>query len=128
MAIATLEEYMDTVADGIATERMTEVLDWVRSHYPDLELRIAWNQPMFTHHGTFIVGFSSASKHLSIAPERATMVHFQQLLDERGVDRGKMFIRQPYTTDVDYELLGQLIDFQIEDKRDCTTFWRPKED
>lgn len=35
---------------------MAEVLDWVAEHYPELELRIAWNQPLFTHHGTYIIG------------------------------------------------------------------------
>lgn len=27
--------------------RMVDVLDWVAQRYPELELRIAWNQPMF---------------------------------------------------------------------------------
>lgn len=37
-------------------ERMVEVLDWVAQHYPELELRIARNQTMFTHHGRYIIG------------------------------------------------------------------------
>lgn len=35
---------------------------------------IAWNQPMFTHHGTYIIGFSAASKHIATPPDRATMI------------------------------------------------------
>ena len=35
---------------------MVEVLDWVAQHYPELELRIARNQTMFTHHGRYIIG------------------------------------------------------------------------
>ena len=30
---------------------------------------------MFTHHGTYIIGFSAASKHMAMAPERATAIH-----------------------------------------------------
>ena len=44
------------------------MLDWVAHHYPELALRIAWNQPMFTHHGTFIFGFSAGSKHMAMVP------------------------------------------------------------
>ena len=47
---------------------MVEVLNWVVQNYPELELRIAWNQPMFTDHGTYIIGFSAASKHMAMPP------------------------------------------------------------
>jgi len=73
--------------------RMVQVLNWVAQHYPELELRIAWNQPIFTHHGTYIIGFSAASKHMAVAPERATMIRFEQGMRERGTDFGTMFTR-----------------------------------
>ena len=106
--------------------RMVEVLDWVAQHYPELELRIAWNQPMFTHHGTYIVGFSAASKHMAMAPERATMIHFEPVMRERGTSFGKMFARQPWNKPFDYELLDAFIQHQLEEKQDITSFWRPK--
>ena len=31
---------------------------------------------MFTHHGTFIIGFSVATKHFTVAPEMRTFEHF----------------------------------------------------
>lgn len=36
--------------------RMVDVLVRGGLTYPELELRIAWNQPLFTHHGTYIIG------------------------------------------------------------------------
>ena len=59
--------------------RMVEVLNWVAERFPELELRVAWNQPMFTHLGTYIIGFSAASKHMAMAHERATLIHFGRL-------------------------------------------------
>ena len=53
---------------------MVDVLVWVGFTYPKLKLRIAWNQPMFAHHGTYIIGFSAASKHMATASERATVI------------------------------------------------------
>lgn len=106
---------------------MVEVLEWVKSNYPDLELRISWNQPLFTHHGTYIIGFSAAPKHMAMAPERHTMIHFEKLMNDRGTDHGKMFARQPFAKPFDYELAKALIDYQLETKKDVTSFWLPKE-
>ena len=89
--------------------RMVDVLVRVGLTYPELELRIAWNQPMFTHHGTYIIGFSASSKHMAMAPERATMIRFEQVMHERGTDFGKMFAGQPWNKPFDYELLDAFI-------------------
>ena len=98
MAIKTLDEFLATIHDADNRARMVEVLDWVAQHYPELELRIAWNQPMFTHHGTYIIGFSAASKHMAMAPERATMIRFEPVMRDRGTDFGKMLARRPGTS------------------------------
>ena len=127
MAIKTLDEYLATIPNDDNRARMAEALNWVAKRYPELELRIAWNQPMFTHHGTYVIGFSAASKHMAMAPERATMIRFEPVMRERGTDFGKMFARQPWDKPFDYELLDAFIQHQLTDKRDVTSFWRPKE-
>ncbi len=125
MAIKTVDEYLATITVAEHRERMIQVLEWVKSTYPALELKVAWNQPMFTHHGTFIVGFSAAAQHMAIAPERATMIHFENEMIRRGVDYGKMLARQPWDKPFDYELAAMFIDYQIETKQEVTSFWRP---
>ena len=127
MAIKTLDEYLATISNADNRARMVDVLVWVGLTYPELELRIAWNQPMFTHHGTYIIGFSAASKHMAMAPERATMIRFEPVMRERGTDFGKMFARQPWDKPFDYELLDAFIQHQLAEKHDVTSFWRPKE-
>lgn len=127
MAIKTLDEYLATISNADNRARMVDVLVWVGLTYPELELRIAWNQPMFTHRGTYIIGFSAASKHMAMAPERATMIRFEPVMRERGTDFGKMFARQPWDKPFDYELLDAFIQHQLAEKHDITSFWRPKE-
>ena len=109
MAIKTLDEYLETIPNDDNRARMVDVLVWVGLTYPELELRIAWNQPMFTHRGTYIIEFSAASKHMAMAPERATMIRFEPVMRERGTDFGKMFARQPWNKPFDYELLDAFI-------------------
>ena len=127
MAISTLDEYLATIPNDDNRARMVDVLVWVGLTYPELELRIAWNQPMFTHHGTYIIGFSAASKHIAMAPERATMIRFEQVMRERGTNFGTMLARQPWTKPFDYELLDAFIQHQLAEKQDITSFWLPKE-
>ena len=127
MAIKTLDEYLATISNADNRARMVDVLVWVGLTYPELELRIAWNQPMFTHHGTYIIGFSAASKHMAMAPERATMIRFEPVMRERGTDFGTMLARQPWDKPFDYELLDAFIQHQLAEKHDITSFWRPKE-
>ena len=117
MAIKTLDEFLATIPNGDNRARMVEVLDWVAQHYPELELRIAWNQPMFTHHGTYIIGFSAASNHMAMAPEHATMIRFEQVMRERSTDFGTMLARQPWNKPFDYELLDAFIQHQLAEKR-----------
>lgn len=81
---------------------------------------------MFTHHGTHIIGFSAASKHMAMAPERATMIRFEPVMRERGTNFGKMFARRPWNKPFDYELLDTFIQNQLAEKQDITSFWRPK--
>ena len=113
MAIKTLDAFLATIPNDDSRARMVEGLGWVAQHYPELELRIAWNQPTFTHDGTYIIGFSAASKHMATAPERATMIRFEPIMRERGTDFGTTLARQPWNKPFDYELLDAFIQHQL---------------
>ena len=121
-----LAEFLRAIPNEDNRARMVQVLNWVAQHYPELELRIAWNQPIFTHHGTYIIGFSAASKHMAVAPERATRIRFEQVMRERGTDFGTMLTRHPWNKPFDYKLLDAFIRHQLAEKQDVTSFWRPQ--
>ncbi len=86
--------------------------------------KIAWNQPMFTVHGTFIIGFSVAKHHLAVAPERAGINHFSDEIVQAGYDHTKQLVRIQWDSPVDFSLLEKMIEFNILEKEDCSTFWR----
>lgn len=118
--------FLDKIENPQHRARTEEVLAWVMSTFPNLKPRIAWNQPMFTDHGTFIVGFSVARRHLAVAPEEEALRRFSDDVRQAGYEHTKMLIRLPWEKPVDYALLEKIIRFNIEDKKDCTTFWRRK--
>ncbi|MEI8199480.1 MAG: iron chaperone [Eubacteriales bacterium] len=118
------EEYLVTIENKEHRARMEEVLAWVAAKYPGLETRIAWNQPMFTDHGTFIIGFSVSGKNLAIAPEVPAINRFSDEIVKAGYDHTKGLLRIRWDLAVDFSLLERLIEFNIMDKADCSTFWR----
>lgn len=117
-------EFIEHINNGQQRARTQEVLEWVKSQFPNLEARIAWNQPMFTEHGTFIIGFSVSSKHLAVSPERAGMVRFTNEITKVGYSQSKMLFRIRWEEPVNYILLDQIIRFNCIDKAECKTFWR----
>lgn len=117
-------EFIEHINNGQQRARTQEVLEWVKSQFPNLEARIAWNQPMFTEHGTFIIGFSVSSKHLAVSPERAGMVRFTNEITKAGYSQSKMLFRIRWEEPVNYILLDQIIHFNCIDKAECKTFWR----
>lgn len=105
-------------------DRTEVVLAWVTTKFTNLKPKIAWNQPMFTDHGTFIIGFSVAKHHLAVAPEIAGINYFSDEIVLAGYDHTKQLVRIRWDSPVDFSLLEKMIEFNILDKADCSTFWR----
>ncbi|MEG6573506.1 iron chaperone [Caldibacillus debilis] len=104
--------------------RTEEILNWVLNKFPNLEPQIKWNTPMFTDHGTFIIGFSTAKHHLSVSPEEVCIARFADDIAKAGYSATKRLFRNPWNEPVNYELLGKMIEFNIQDKAEYTKFWR----
>lgn len=107
--------------------RVLELIDWIDSEFPDLGKRIGWQQPIYTHHDTFILGLKPSKKHLSLNPEVAGIEHFSAAIKAAGYEHQTMTFTVPWTSDINYALLKDIITWQFEDKKDVTTFWRPTE-
>lgn len=117
-------EYMQGIDKPEHRARMEEIFAWIQREFPQLERKIAWNQPMFTDHGTFIIGFSPAKEHLSVAPEGAGIKRFADEIKQSGYSAGKKFFRIPWKSAVDYDLLKRIIELNRLEKADVKTFWR----
>lgn len=123
--ITTLPEYLATVPDGQAV-KMVDLIAWCQTTF-GLELRIAWNQPMLTTHGTFIIAFTAAKDHMSIAVEDNILQRFLSEIEARGYTHTKKLFQFAWAKPFDRALLTEMIEASIEDKRNITTFWRKDE-
>jgi uncharacterized protein YdhG (YjbR/CyaY superfamily) len=117
-------EYLAHIDNPQHKYRTEEVLIWVTKKFPKLMPKIAWNQPMFTDHGTFIIGFSISKHHLAVSPEKAGIDRFADEIVQAGYDHTKQLVRIRWDSPVDFCLLEKMIEFNILDKTDCSTFWR----
>ncbi len=118
------DEFYSTIPNTLHAERMKEVLERIKKEFPMLKPVIKWNQPMFTHHDTYIIGFSVAKNHFAINPEGTGMVMFADEIDKAGYTKGAYVFRIKWSDEVNYDLLKKMISFNIEDKAECTSFWR----
>lgn len=120
----TIYSYLDSITIEEQKNRMETIFKWLGEQYPQLEGVIKWNQPMFTDHGTFIIGFSMAKHHMSFTPEEHVIQLFSKDIKAAGYEHTKGLAKIKWTDDVDYELLKKLIDYNMVDKADCRTFFR----
>jgi uncharacterized protein YdhG (YjbR/CyaY superfamily) len=117
-------EYLARIDNPQHRARMAEILSWVAQSFPNLTPKIAWNQPMFTDHDTFIIGFSISKQHIAVAPERVGIIHFSDEIVKAGYDQTNGLVRILWKNPIDFELLEKMIAFNISDKANCSTFWR----
>mgnify|MGYP000921583182 FL=1 len=120
----TFDEYLATIPNEENRAKIQDILQWIGQEFPQLEARIAWSQPMFTHHGTFIIAFSVAKNHYNIALEAAGLHQFSQEIKAKGYSHGQMLMQVKWNQELDREFLRRMIQFNIDDKKDTKTFWR----
>ena len=120
----TFERYLSAIENKEQRERLKSVLEWVKDRFPDMETRIAWNQPMFTDHGTFIIAFSVSKQHFSVAPESRAIETFAAEIEKSGYSHSSNIFRIRWDDDIDFLLLEHIIAYNRTDKADCSTFWR----
>ncbi|WP_210137489.1 DUF1801 domain-containing protein [Staphylococcus sp. GDH8C109P] len=117
-------DFLQSLDNDKQTATMKAIFNWISETFPELETTVKWNQPMYTHHGTFIIAFSKSKQHFSVAPEAKGMAEFTEQIEAAGYSQTNNLFRIKWTQDVNYALLKSIIQFNIDDKADCTTFWR----
>lgn len=103
----TYEQYLDTL-DDVKRSTMVQIFSTLTDAFPDLDLVIAWNQPMLKHGRTYVFGASASKNHLTIAPwDTEVLEEYRPRLTDYVVN--KKTIRVPSNWDVDEDLLRGMI-------------------
>ena len=68
--------FLSNFKNPILKFKLGPIFEQIQKEFPNLTVELKWNQPMFIMNGTFIIGFSVAKNHISIAPEAVTIAIF----------------------------------------------------
>ena len=72
----TFGDFLAQIGEPEKRKKLELIFQHLKTKFPHLQEEIKWNQPMFTDHGTFIIAFSVAKGHISVAPEEKLLVCF----------------------------------------------------
>ena len=120
---ANLDEYLAAIEPVTHADQLAAVLKQLQENHPGMELRIAWNQPMLTDHGTFIMGLSVARNHFSVAVEAPIFADLQPDISAAGYKTTTKLFQIPWDQPVNYALLDDAIAASRKLKADTTSFW-----
>lgn len=122
-----MEKFADFLKGIDQTEqrdRTEEVINWVQDKFPKIVPEIKYNKAMFTDHGTFIIAFSIAKNNLAPASEKEGIKHFSDEMTQTGYTYTENLMKIPWTQSGNYTLLEKMIQFNISDKKERSTFGR----
>lgn len=123
--VSTVQEFLDAMRVPEQRETLRGLVEWVSGTWPELEPVIKWNQPMFLHHGTYIIGFSVFAKNIAVGPENALMDRMRAEIEAAGYTTTQRLFRIGWDDPIDRPLLTRIIETQIAEKADVTGLWRP---
>jgi uncharacterized protein YdhG (YjbR/CyaY superfamily) len=116
---ATTRRFADPEAyfanlDDTKARTMREIFAVLQKKFPDLELVIAWNQPMLKIGKRYVFGASAASNHILLAPwDASILTSLGSRLD--GYQVNKKTVRVPADWKVDKGLLRDMVGPHITD-------------
>ena len=104
---ADFDQYLASLSPSAAAT-MRSMVDCVLGQFPELTLKIAWNVPQLQLGKQYVMGFSAATRHLSVAPWSAgVMRRFADRLQQ--YDPTDNLFRVPPDWQPDAELLHDLV-------------------
>lgn len=118
------KDFIEGIQDESKKNKLITIFEFIVNKFPNLTPRFAWNQPMFTDHGTFIIAFSVAKNHISVAPEAKAIQKFKEQIEKSQYECSSMIFRIKFTQEIDFLLLEKIIEFNIIDKAEHSKFWR----
>ena len=102
--------------DTKQAKKVREIIKVIKTKYPDLELVIAWNQPMLKRGTDYVFGASVSTNHISIAPWGDVLKTFAPKFEKlEGVRVNKKTIAIPNDWKVDSKLLLAMIAARLKE-------------
>jgi uncharacterized protein len=107
--------YFKTI-DVKQAKKVKEIIKVITTKYPDLELVMAWNQPMLKRGTDYVFGASVSTNHISIAPWGDVLKTFAPKFEKlEGVRVTKKTVAVPNDWEIDSKLLLAMITARLKE-------------
>lgn len=107
----TPAEYFKSI-DAKQAKKVKEIFKVIESKFPELELVVAWNQPMLKHGKDYIFGVSVSKNHILFAPWSTDVLDaFRPKM--KDLDVKKKTVGVPNDWEVDAKLLHAMVKARI---------------
>ena len=107
------KDFFDSI-EPVAAKTAKKIFKEIRAKYPDLELVIAWNQPMLRLEKDYIFGLSVAKNHILLAPWSTDVLkRFAPKLGDFEVNKKTFAV--PLDWKVDGSLLQAMVKARISE-------------
>jgi len=101
------KDYFDSL-DAVAAKTAKKIFKEIKGKYPQLELVVAWNQPMLRAGKQYVFGLSVAKNHILLAPWSVEVLdRFRPRLKEYVVNKKTFAV--PLDWKVDSSLLQAMV-------------------
>jgi uncharacterized protein YdhG (YjbR/CyaY superfamily) len=112
---ATPTEYFKSI-DPKQAKKIREIIKTIKDKFPDLELVIAWNQPMLKSGKEYVFGASVSKNHISIAPWGDVLKTFAPKFEKlEGVRVTKKTIAVPTDWEVEVKLVQSMVAARLKE-------------
>lgn len=102
------KDFFDSI-DPVAAKTAKRIFKEIKSKYPQLELVVAWNQPMLRNDAGYVFGLSVAKNHILLAPWSVKVLDaFRPRLKEYVVNK------KTFAVPLDWKVDGSLLQAMIK--------------
>lgn len=126
-SVKTYNQWLSLIKYEIVKTKVIQLYDYFNKN-KNLKLEIKWNNPMYTFDNKFIISFTVAKDHISVAPEKKVLEVFKNKILQSGYIIKSQTFTINNNLEINYSLLNEIIEFNIKDKINCKTFFRQKND
>lgn len=110
----TVDEYINGYS-GEIKNILEEIRNTINDSIPEASEKISWGMPTFYFHEN-VIHFAAAKNHVSIFPTPDAIIAFADRLNDYTTTKGG--IQFPYSSEIDYELIGDIAKWRMERVRE----------
>ncbi len=109
----SVSDYYSSLPDE-QRDHISALVDWVFEQYPQFEVVIAWNQPMFKFENKYIIGFMPTKKHTNLLTVSDTAITALEP-ELSGYKHGTRSISLPFDWKSDVNLLKKVVTLRLQE-------------